>query len=282
MDPHQAVRAKRAANSDARNDKTDPALKQNVDFMKNANTLNRREFVLRSGMAIGACALMSQVPAQAAPGKRIINKDAVVLFQGDSITDARRSRSETGPNSQPALGNGYAWFAAAQLLVDHPSSNLRTFNRGISGNKVYQLIERWQADCLDLKPDVLSILIGVNDFWHTLTGHYTGTVEKYEADYQKLVEQTRKALPGVKLVLCEPFVLQCGAVDAKWFPEFDKYRAAAARIARASRATWVPFQSMFNEALKYAPPEHWAKDGVHPTEAGASLMAHAWLKAVGA
>jgi lysophospholipase L1-like esterase len=209
----------------------------------------------------------------------LIRKNNVVLFQGDSITDMGRSRDTASkPNDQTALGNGYAWLAAAELLVDRPQDNLKIFNRGVSGNKVYQLAERWDEDCLALKPDVLSILIGVNDIWHTLTGKYQGTVEIYERDYRALLTRTFKALPKLKLIVCEPFVLRCGAVTDKWFPEFDTYRAAAKRVAETFHAPFVPFQAIFDEAVKYAPPEHWAKDGVHPTPAGASLMAYHWLK----
>lgn len=215
------------------------------------------------------------------PPQSLIRNGNVILFQGDSITDAGRSREKAGtPNEQPGLGSGYAWFAAAELLVDHPKGNLTIWNRGISGNKVYQLAERWDADCLQLKPEILSILIGVNDFWHTLDGKYQGTVEIYERDYRALLERTRKALPKVKLVICEPFVLRCGAVTDKWFPDFDGYRASAKRIAKDFKATFIAFQTMFDEAVKYAPPAHWAGDGVHPTAAGASLMAHEWLRAV--
>jgi lysophospholipase L1-like esterase len=211
----------------------------------------------------------------------LIDKGDVVLFQGDSITDAGRSREKASvANEQAGLGSGYAWLAAAELLVDRPKDNLKAFNRGVSGNKVFQLAERWEEDCLKLKPNVLSILIGVNDIWHKLNGKYDGTLEVYERDYRALLERTRKALPKIKLVICEPFVLKCGAVNEKWFPEFDGYRAAARHIAEAYKAVFIPFQSMFDQAISYAPPEHWAKDGVHPTSAGASLMAHTWLSAV--
>ena len=254
------------------------------------NALNRRSFLKSSALSATALASLSAVAdaSAAARGKEIrVAKHDAILFQGDSITDAGRSREKGKTdvaNNQPGLGNGYAWLAAAQLLVDRPGADLRIFNRGISGHKVFQLAERWQTDCLELKPDVLSILIGVNDIWHSLDPrlNYKGTVEIYERDYQALVERTRRALPKVKLVVCEPFVLRCGAVKDSWFPEFDKYRAAAKRVADKHRATFVPFQAMFDAAIKFAPPEHWAGDGVHPSPAGAALMAHFWLKAVGA
>jgi lysophospholipase L1-like esterase len=86
----------------------------------------------------------------------------------------------------------------------------------------------------------------------------------------------------VRLVIGEPFVLKVGAVDDAWFPEFDGYRAAARKVADEAGAAFVPFQAMFDAAVKIAPPETWAADGVHPTADGAALMAHEWLKTVGA
>jgi lysophospholipase L1-like esterase len=254
------------------------------------NELNRRNFFQVTGLGAAALAGLSVVgEAQAvARGQKVrVGKHDVILFQGDSITDAGRSRDKGKtdvPNNQPGLGNGYAWLAASQLLVDRPADDLRIFNRGISGNKVFQLADRWQVDCLELRPDLLSILIGVNDFWHTQDPKlgYKGTVEIYETDSLALLERTRKALPRVKLVICEPFVLRCGAVKDSWLPEFDKYRAAARRVADINQAAFVPFQAMFDAAIKFAPPEHWAGDGVHPSPAGAALMAHFWLKTIGA
>jgi len=250
--------------------------------------LSRRRFLKSSGL-MGATTLawlsettQSDAAEPLLSAKHsLIRKMDVVLFQGDSITDAGRSREKAGtPNEQPGLGHGYAWFAAGELLVDRPNDGLRIYNRGISGNKVFQLADRWQTDCLDLKPNVLSILVGVNDLWHTLDGKYQGTVEIYERDYRALLDRTLQSLPRVKLVICEPFVLRCGAVNEKWFPQFEDYRAAAKRVAATHKAVFIPFQSMFDEAVKYAPPQEWAQDGVHPTASGAALMAHTWLRMV--
>ncbi len=225
-------------------------------------------------------------PERAGSGRRparrpsLIKENDVVLFQGDSITDAGRDRGRQGnANDVAAMGRGYAFLAACQILADY-GPTIKVYNRGNSGNKVFQLADRWQADCLDLKPNVLSILIGVNDIWHKLNGQYDGTVEKYEKDYVALLERTKQALPDIKLVICEPFVLRCGAVNDKWFPEFDEYRAAARRVSDRFEATFIPFQTMFDEAINDAPPSHFAGDGVHPSMAGASLMARAWTRAV--
>jgi lysophospholipase L1-like esterase len=252
---------------------------------------SRRQFV-KAGLGISAAGLaalaaVDELDAEekqaAETPKPLIEPGQTILFQGDSITDAGRDRERTDkPNDHRALGKGYAWLAAAEMLVDDPEADYKYYNRGISGNKVFQLADRWQADCLDLKPDVLSILIGVNDFWHKLNADYDGTVEKYETGYRALVARTKEALPDVKLILCEPFVLKAGNVDAKWFPEFDGYRAAAARVAQDAGAMFVAFQTMFDRAAKIAPAKHWAEDGVHPSTHGAALMAHWWLKAVGA
>lgn len=212
--------------------------------------------------------------------KATLKKGGVMVFQGDSITDAGRNKKEPKPNEQKSFGKGYAWMAASQLLISNPAHQLTLHNRGISGNKVHQLADRWDKDCLELKPDVLSILIGVNDIWHGLNGRYDGTAKTYEDDFNQLIEKTKKSLPKVQLVICEPFVLKCGAVNDKWFPEFDKYRAAAKKIAESHHAVFVPFQSMFDEAVKYAPPNHWAGDGVHPSSHGASLMAHFLLHSI--
>jgi lysophospholipase L1-like esterase len=261
----------------------------NNERPSHSETVNRREFFKTSAVTMGALGLAEVLPAsnsnasEAGPAQShdLVTTGETILFQGDSITDAGRSREQAkAPNDQPALGSGYAWLAAVELLVDRPQAELKIYNRGISGNKVFQLADRWQADCLDFKPGLLSILIGVNDIWHTLTGNYKGTVEIYERDYRALLDRTRAALPKVKLVICEPFVLRCGTVTEKWFPEFDSYRAAARRVAETYQAVFVPYQAMFDEAVKYAPPAHWAGDGVHPTPAGAALMAHTWLRLV--
>lgn len=254
--------------------------------MPNSPLVDRRTLLGGSlaavgGLSLSACAGTAAASAAPAPTPPPIPRGSVVLFQGDSITDADRDRKHAAePNSQPGLGKGYAWLAAAGLLARHRGEELRVFNRGVSGNKVYQLAERWQADCLDLKPDVLSVLIGVNDIWHTKGGGYKGTVAIYERDYDALLARTRITLPKVKFVVCEPFVLRCGAVEASWFPEFDEYRAAALRVAQKHGAAFVPFQAMFDEAARLAPPQRWAEDGVHPSADGAALMAQAWLDVV--
>lgn len=220
--------------------------------------------------------------AQAATATFTLNSGDVILFQGDSITDAGRARDRSGANDPRALGAGYPTMISSRLLGVYSALKIQCYNRGISGNKVPDLQARWQSDAIDLKPAVLSILIGVNDIWHKLNGNYDGTVTDYEEGFKTLLGETTKALPKTRLVICEPFVLRCGAISDKWFPEFDHRRAAAKRVAQEFDATWVPFQSMFDDAISAdTPPNYWAGDGVHPTTAGHALMSKTWLDTTG-
>ncbi|SHE73877.1 Tat (twin-arginine translocation) pathway signal sequence [Mariniphaga anaerophila] len=252
-------------------------------------SFSRRSFLSRS--AAGAAALASIpaiVSACVSPEKEekqknysLFQKGNTVLFQGDSITDAGREKEKELPNTARSFGFGYAFLAASELLNELAGLDLKIYNRGISGNKVYQLADRWQKDCFDLKPDVLSILIGVNDYWHMRNGKYDGTIEVYENDFRALLQRTLKELPNVKLVICQPFyVLNTSAVDETWVEPMKKYQAVAKKLADEFNTIWVPFQDVFDEAIKYAPETYWTGDGVHPSMAGAQLMAEAWLRAV--
>lgn len=211
-----------------------------------------------------------------------IKKEATILFQGDSITDAERNRKDTAPNSSRGLGTGYAFLAASHLRHVMAPHNLQFYNRGISGDKVFQLANRWNEDCLELKPDILSILIGVNDFWHTVDFGYDGNVDKYENDFRNLLKRTKDALPNTMLIIGEPFVIAEGSaiVKEKWLPEFKAYQKAAREIAKDTGAAFIPYQSVMDEASREVPSTYWAEDGVHPTIAGCHLMAHAWLETV--
>ncbi|GGK86356.1 SGNH/GDSL hydrolase family protein [Rufibacter glacialis] len=246
---------------------------------------SRRRFLKHTALGGMASLSIPGIITEALAGEKqapvTLKKDSVLLFQGDSITDAGRNREAQEVNSSRNLGGGYAMLAAAELLHAHPQKNLKIYNKGISGFKVYQVAERWETDTLALKPDVLSILIGVNDFWHTLSSGYKGTLQTYQQDFKALLDRTKQRLPDVQLIVGEPFAVKdIKAVDEKWFPAFDAYRHAARDLARQFNAAFVPYQSVYEKAQKQAPGVYWTYDGVHPTLAGAQLMAQAWLKAV--
>ncbi len=240
----------------------------------------RRQFVKSASLGSLSLFAMPKLAkaTQAATISQNIPENLTIVFQGDSITDAGRDRNEQAPNQTGGLGLGYVYQIVAQLLGNNPSKNLRCYNRGISGDKVFQLAHRWEEDCLNLKPDVLSILVGVNDFWHTLDLGYKGTASIYEADYRQLLDRTRKVLPDVKLILAEPYAIRGGsAIGDRWHP-FDEYREAAKNIAADYGAAFVPLQSVFDEAVKTAPASYWSPEGVHPSISGAFLIKQAWLK----
>ncbi|MEM9789746.1 MAG: SGNH/GDSL hydrolase family protein [Planctomycetota bacterium] len=201
----------------------------------------------------------------------------IVLFQGDSITDCGRDREAAAPNDPAALGRGYAMLAAASVRAY--STGVDVHNRGISGNEVSDLLGRWNTDCVALGPTVVSVLIGVNDIWRKMDSGKPNTVEQYDRELGELLDRTLAELPGVRLMVCEPFALRVGAVTDAWFPEFDERRAVARKHAERVGARWVAFQDVFDRACARASAEYWAADGVHPSLAGHRLMADAWLKA---
>lgn len=249
------------------------------------NFFNRRKFINHTAVGVMASLTLPEIVSAAThseSAKKIsVNADDVIVFQGDSITDWGRNKADNTANSFGMLGTGYAYMASADLLLNHAGKNLKIYNRGVSGNKVYQLAERWDNDCLNYKPSIVSVMIGVNDFWHTLTGGYKGTIETYRTDYKALLTRTRQALPNVKFVIGEPFAVKgVKAVDDKWYPAFDAYRQVSREMANEFDAVFLPYQKVFDKALESAPGSYWTNDGVHPTIAGANLMAHTWLKAV--
>ncbi len=250
--------------------------------MKSKNPLfSRRKFIARSSLlpmaAVSVNPLAMDMDSSDQP---VFPDDLTILFQGDSITDAGRNRAHYYANDGSGMGHGYVFQIVSQMLAHHPGEQLKCYNRGISGNKVFQLAHRWQEDCLQLQPDVLSILIGVNDFWHTLTNNYDGTPEVFDQDLRALLTTTLEVLPEIKIMLGEPFAVSGGtAISATWKDKFPPYQQAVRQIATDFKATFVPYQKVFDTALERAPASHWCPDGVHPSMAGAVLMKDAWLGA---
>ncbi|MBI1371663.1 MAG: lysophospholipase [Phycisphaera sp.] len=198
-------------------------------------------------------------------------KGNVILFQGDSITDGNRGRS-ADPNH--ILGHGYCFIISAKYGAMYPDRELDFMNRGVSGNTVANLQARWDADTLKYKPDVLSILIGVNDIGRGVS------VEDYEKQYDKLLADTVAALPNVQLILGEPFGLPVGKVKGQWDTRREKleqFRAVVEKLAAKYHAPVVHYQQVFDDACSRAPADYWIWDGVHPTYRGHQLMADAWV-----
>ena len=246
----------------------------------NPSTTSRRN-ILRGTASLGALGAMGSLARAEVPSsnKPTLEKGAVIVFQGDSITDEGRKKDVLEPNDNKALGKGYAAMAAGHILLANPGMDIKCYNRGISGNKVPDLAARWDQDTVALKPDILSILIGVNDLWHTLAfgKTYKGTIQDYEAGYRALIERSQKEIPGVRIVICEPFTTR----TTDDFKPLAEYRAVSRKLADEMKLTFVPFQSLFDEAVKSAPAEFWLWDGIHPSAAGHAVMAHAWRESIG-
>lgn len=205
----------------------------------------------------------------------LISDNEVILFQGDSITDASRDKSD--PND---LGKGYAMMTAALFTAAYPEMNVRFINRGISGNRVKDLQARWQEDCLDLRPTLVSIYIGINDCWRRFDSNDPTPVEVFEAGLRDLLVRTKESLDA-KIVLMEPFVLPVPEDRKAWRSDLDPKINVVRELAREFGALLVPLDGLFAQASARAEAASWAYDGVHPTPAGHALIAKAWLQAVG-
>lgn len=198
-----------------------------------------------------------------------------ILFQGDSITDASRNR-----DLHFDMGKGYPNLVSAHLGFENPGE-YEFINRGISGNRIVDLYARMKVDLINLKPDIMSILIGVNDVWHEIV-HQNGVApEKFKKIYSMLIEEVKEALPDTKIMLLEPFVLEgpATAENIEKFGEVRKMAQAAREIADKYNLVFIPLQDKFDEAVKLAPSEYWLGDGVHPTPKGHELIKREWLKA---
>ena len=207
-----------------------------------------------------------------------------ILFHGDSITDVGRNRENDRAGN--SMGCGYPLLVKARLNADHPGE-YECLNRGISGYRVVDLYAQIGRSILNLKPDVLSILIGVNDVWHGLGESPNGVdAEKFERVYDWLLTEIRQTLPETRIIILEPFVLPASATVSEEEPERWKIfsrevplRAQAAkRVAQKHGAAFVPLQEKLTALCEKADPSWWLRDGVHPTEAGHEVIAREWVK----
>ena len=200
-----------------------------------------------------------------------------ILFQGDSITDAGRSRTD-----DIYLGCGYPRLVESALGYEEPAQH-EFFNRGISGNRIVDIYARIKSDIINLKPDVMSILVGVNDVWHELRESPNGIdADKYFKLYCMLIEEIKEALPDLKIIILEPFVLKASATEACWEEfktEVTKRAKMAKLVAEKFGLPFIELQKGFDALAAKAPESYWLADGVHPTAKGHEFIKGEWLKA---
>lgn len=202
-----------------------------------------------------------------------------ILFQGDSITDTSRSYEYDW-----SLGSGYALLVASALGFAEPGKH-EFINRGISGNRIVDLYARIKKDIINLRPDVMSILIGVNDVWHEVDFQNGVDTDKFFRIYCMLIEEVKQALPDIKIMILEPFVLNTGAPAENWeffSSETAKRAEVAKKIAEKYGLSFVPLQKGFDALCEKAPANYWLGDGVHPTANGHEFIKNEWLKAYAA
>lgn len=197
-----------------------------------------------------------------------------ILFQGDSITDAGRERSD--PHQ---LGGGYPKFAAELIRSRFPGRDFEFLNLGISGNRSCDLVARWQSDCIDLQPDVVSILIGINDTWRAFDSNSPTSAQTYEDNFRRLLEDI-KAHTSAKILIMEPFLLHNSPEKDAWREDLNPKIMAARRLAREYADAYLPLDGLFAAASVRHEPSYWAADGVHPTEAGARFIAEYYADAI--
>jgi acyl-CoA thioesterase I len=204
----------------------------------------------------------------------LIEDGATVLFQGDSITDAGRDRQE-----HHHLGYGYAMLAASWFQALYPEKGVHFLNRGIGGDRTGDLRRRWQADCLELQPAWVSVMIGINDTWRRYDRDDPTSVETFEENYRAALEDVTTKL-GARLILLEPFVVPVPVDRVQWREDLDPKIAVVRQLAREFHAILVPLDGIFAQASTQREPAFWAGDGVHPSNAGHALIAQSWLRAV--
>ncbi|MHB9036242.1 MAG: SGNH/GDSL hydrolase family protein [Armatimonadota bacterium] len=198
----------------------------------------------------------------------------IVLFQGDSITDSGRVYDDIA-----SLGSGYPMMIAASYGSTYPEESVQFLNRGISGNRVRDLHARWQQDCLDLEPDVISILIGINDTLRRYDGNDPTSAESFGEKYHGILNEARYSTDA-RIILMEPFVLPCPDDRLTWREDLDPKIHVVRDLAREFQATLIPLDGIFAQAAARREPEFWAADGVHPTPAGHALIARIWMETV--
>ena len=199
-----------------------------------------------------------------------------ILFQGDSITDWFRIK-----DNDSILGSNYVNMVAGEIGLRYPNE-YEFINRGIGGNRSIDILARTQTDIISLKPDYLSMLVGVNDVWHAAKFGYDVNSERYELYFNTIIQDVKKNLPNTKIMIMEPFILKGSVAMQKpniFIDGVNKLAQISRKIASNNNIVFVALQERFDKMLKYAPVEYWSSDGVHPNAPGHCIIKNAWIEA---
>lgn len=207
----------------------------------------------------------------------LVNPNDHVLFYGDSITDTGRVR-EAAPNDPAGWGRGYAYQVAAQLGSEFADWELTFTNKGISGNRIYDLENRLEEDVLALEPNLVSILIGINDVWRRYDSNLVSDLEEFKASYSRVL--TKLAENSINVLILEPFLLPVPADRHKWREDLDPKIDVIRNLAREFGTSYVPLDGLFAAASTRREASFWLPDGVHPSPAGHALIAENYISTV--
>ena len=202
-------------------------------------------------------------------------KQMKIVFQGDSITDAGRDKRNFHD-----MGNGYPKYAAQHLREAYPDTEFEFINLGISGNRICQLFDRLYTDAIAFQPDLISILIGINDVWHRYgSGRIATTDAQLELNYRSILERIRKETNAKIVILC-PFLLDCEDKTAIR-EDLKTVIPIVRRLAEEFADVYIPLNEYFEEALKTQPePKHYSGDGVHPNSNGSAFIGKLYAEAL--
>ena len=207
----------------------------------------------------------------------MLKKDSVLLFQGDSITDTGRTGSECPDCS---LGEGYPAMIAKILEEKYAELNIKVINRGISGNRTRDLVARWDKDCIDLKPDFVSILIGINDTWRAFDINDPTSPEKFEENMRVLLTRLKEET-NAEILILNPFLLDSMPDKPRMRPDLIEKQAVTAKLVKEFGTKFIDLQEIFDrEVANGTAMTALSEDGVHPTEYGHSVIADEWVKFV--
>ncbi|MBE6573897.1 MAG: GDSL family lipase [Ruminococcaceae bacterium] len=189
-----------------------------------------------------------------------------ILFQGDSITDCGRNRERID-----SLGAGYPKFVAELLTETYNDIDFEFINKGCGGHQTKDLMARWQEDTIDIDPDIMTLLVGINDTWHHCDAGDFIPAEVFEANYRSLLDDV-KSKTNAKIIMLETFLLDVGGKES-FFPDMDSKMKIIRRLAREYAVEYIPLDGLFASASVTEEPSFWSEDGVHPTEEGHKLIA---------